>query len=106
MDKQGIEMSNNVKKVIIAGGGTAGWMAAAALSKRLGQVVDIVLVESDEIATIGVGEATIPLFVYFINYSALMNKSLCVKPLLHLNWVFPSKTGVQSIQVISTLLVR
>lgn len=45
---------------MIAGGGTAGWLTAFSLVKRLGNVLDITLVESDQIATVGVGEATVP----------------------------------------------
>ena len=57
--------TEGIKKVVIAGGGTAGWMVAAIMSKTMGKVLDISLIESDEIGTVGVGEATIPPLVQY-----------------------------------------
>lgn len=53
------------RRFVIVGGGTSGWMAAAALGKILGRNGSVVLVESDAIGTIGVGEATIPIIDTF-----------------------------------------
>lgn len=53
------------RRIVIAGGGTAGWMAAAALARTLGPVAQVTLVESEQIGTIGVGESTIPPLVTY-----------------------------------------
>jgi len=68
MEQQGTAYDRRpVRRVVIAGGGTAGWMVAACLSKVLGRRLEIRLVESEEIGTVGVGEASIPTLVHFHN---------------------------------------
>lgn len=61
VDGKGTVTRDRIKKVVVVGGGTAGWMAAAAISKYFDDGErTVTLVESDAIGTVGVGEATIP----------------------------------------------
>lgn len=60
-----------VKKVVIVGGGTAGWMTATYLRAAFGDRISITLIESASIATIGVGEATFSTIRYFFDYLGL-----------------------------------
>lgn len=64
------------QKIVIVGGGTAGWITAAIFAKGLPQTrFDITLVESPNVPTIGVGEATIPPIVLLLDYLEIDRKA-------------------------------
>ncbi len=78
-----------IRKIVILGGGTAGWLSAAMMSRVLGKTVDITLIESDEIGIVGVGEATIPPLVNLLVFLGLNEDDL----LKHVQGTF--KLGIE-----------
>jgi tryptophan 7-halogenase len=63
-----MQTDRRIKRIAIVGGGTAGWIAASALARKIGHTCSIQLIESPDIPTIGVGEATIPGIIDFLRF--------------------------------------
>ncbi len=59
------EAKRGIRRVVIAGGGTAGWGAACAWTHQFRELLQVTLVESEQIGTVGVGESTIPTITTF-----------------------------------------
>ncbi|HEX7799865.1 MAG TPA: tryptophan halogenase family protein [Asticcacaulis sp.] len=64
-------MGGKIQSLVVLGGGTAGWMAAAMLARSWGERLRVTLIESDAIGTVGVGEATIPPLIQLLRFLGL-----------------------------------
>jgi len=68
-----------LKRIVILGGGTAGWLSAAMLTRVVRRSIEIILVESDEIGIVGVGEATIPPLVSLFTFLGIPEHEMLSK---------------------------
>jgi tryptophan halogenase len=91
-----------IRKVLIVGGGSAGWMTAAMLSHALARDCAITLVESEEIGTIGVGEATIPPIRMFNQTLGIDERAFLARTRAASSWGSSSSAGARKIRAIST----
>ncbi len=90
-----------IDRVVVLGGGTAGWMTATALAKAM-PALAVTLVESEEIGTVGVGEATIPTIHWFNELIGLTRPTSCARPRRASSSVSSSSAGIASATAIST----
>ena len=63
-----MQTDRRIKRIAVVGGGTAGWIAASALARKVGPTCTVQLIESPDIPTVGVGEATIPGIIDFLRF--------------------------------------
>ena len=82
------------KSVVIVGGGTAGWMTAAYMKKAL-RVVSITLIESPNIKTVGVGEATFSTIKLFFDFLGLPEHDWMPTATPPTSWPSGSRTGAR-----------
>ncbi|GLE53194.1 hypothetical protein ATCCBAA256_27560 [Mycobacterium montefiorense] len=79
--------------IVIVGGGTAGWMTASYLKVAFGDRIAITLVESEQVDTIDVGEATFSTIRHFLNTSASKSMNGCPRVTPPINLAFASIIG-------------
>ena len=94
-----------ISNVVIAGGGTAGWMTAAALSHLVARPLNITLIESDDIGTVGVGEATIPTLLTINRLLKIPEPEFIRETSGTFKLAYSLKIGPRRAPVISTVLV-
>ena len=79
------ENSQSIKRIVIAGGGTSGWMAAALLSRHLrADMCEVTVVAPDDGAGLGVGEATIPSMLRLLSTLQILHRQRSLLPKVQL----------------------